>query len=78
MGVLPTFKGIIVHDGWASYFSYACTHALCNAHHLRELRFIAERDHGYISTLRKQGLTVLDALKSTFIGMPILPAFQPE
>ncbi|MEL6856354.1 MAG: IS66 family transposase, partial [Cyanobacteria bacterium J06607_13] len=43
MGVLPSFKGISVHDGWASYFTYPCTHALCNAHHLRELRFIAER-----------------------------------
>ena len=43
MAVLPTFNGISVHDGWASYFKYLCTHALCNAHHLRELRFIAER-----------------------------------
>ena len=43
MGVLPTFKGISVHDGWASYFKYHCTHTLCNTHHLRELRFIAER-----------------------------------
>lgn len=43
MALLPTFKGISVHDGWASYFKYLCTHALCNAHHLRELRFIAER-----------------------------------
>ncbi|MEL7070386.1 MAG: transposase, partial [Cyanobacteria bacterium J06581_3] len=36
------------------------------------------RIRGYISTLRKQRITVLDALKSTFIGTPILPAFQPE
>lgn len=43
MNVLPTFKGISVHDGWSSYFAYGCRHALCNAHHLRELRFVVER-----------------------------------
>ncbi|MEL6263150.1 MAG: transposase, partial [Cyanobacteria bacterium J06626_6] len=42
-GVVPTFNGISVHDGWASYFWYDCAHALCNAHHLRELRLIVER-----------------------------------
>ena len=40
---MPSFNGISVHDGWASYFWYECAHGLCNAHHLRELRFIAER-----------------------------------
>jgi transposase len=43
MAILPTFKGISVHDGWRSYFLYGCLHSLCNAHHLRELRFIVER-----------------------------------
>lgn len=43
MDVLPNFKGISVHDGWRSYAQYGCTHALCNAHHLRELRFVVER-----------------------------------
>lgn len=43
MAVLPKFKGISVHDGWQSYFWYGCLHSLCNAHHLRELRFIVER-----------------------------------
>lgn len=37
-GVLPSFTGIAVHDAWAPYDCYpAATHALCNAHLLREL-----------------------------------------
>ena len=41
-GILPIFKGTAVHDGWISYRDYACTHGLCNAHHLRELIFLEE------------------------------------
>jgi transposase len=45
IGILPGFAGISVHDGWASYQSYACQHALCNVHHLRELTFVEEQPH---------------------------------
>ena len=34
--------GVSVHDGWQSYWRYACQHGLCNVHHLRELIFLYE------------------------------------
>lgn len=38
VGVLPGFTGIAVHDAFAPYAGYTnATHALCNAHLLREL-----------------------------------------
>jgi transposase len=36
-GVLPSFRGVAVHDGWSPYRHYQATHALCGAHLLREL-----------------------------------------
>lgn len=41
-GLLYRIKGTLIHDGWASYRELDCTHALCNAHHLRELTFVHE------------------------------------
>ena len=42
MGILPGYTGVAVHDGWKSYFGYGCAHALCNVHHLRELKGLIE------------------------------------
>ena len=42
-GVLTEFKGIAMHDCWASYWNYPdITHAVCCAHLLRELTGIVE------------------------------------
>ena len=44
IGILRGFTGVSLHDGWTSYRHYrTCRHALCNAHHLRELTFVDEQ-----------------------------------
>jgi transposase len=63
IGVLPGFQGTAVHDGWVSYWQYGdCQHALCNAHHLRELTFVAEElEQGWAQELRELLLEIKQA-----------------
>ena len=66
MGILPTFRGILCHDHWKPYYTYGASHALCNAHHLRELESAFEQDKqhwaGKMSDLLKEmNKAVLDA-----------------
>lgn len=42
-GILPRCQNWLIHDHWKPYFIYqGCLHALCNEHHLRELKFLVE------------------------------------
>ncbi|MGH7071818.1 MAG: IS66 family transposase [Acetobacteraceae bacterium] len=44
--LLAGVSGIIVHDHWKPYYTMASVrHALCNAHHLRELQALVEIEH---------------------------------
>lgn len=42
VGVLGKYSGTLVHDHWKPYLSYDCEHALCNAHHIRELQWVID------------------------------------
>lgn len=46
LGVLLQYAGVLVHDCWKPYFdpAFECTHALCGAHLLRELRAAFENE----------------------------------
>ncbi len=57
IGILPEFKGILCHDHWKPYYRFECSHALCNAHHLRELERAWEQDHQQWARQMKQLLT---------------------
>jgi transposase-like protein len=47
IGIIPRYGGVIIHDCWQSYLSYAhCGHGLCGSHLLRELTFIVD-SNGY-------------------------------
>lgn len=56
MGILPNFKGIMIHDHLKAYFTYSCKHALCNAHHLRELQAAIEENPHHTWALKMKDL----------------------
>lgn len=60
-GVLPNCHAWAVHDGMKAYFSFETVrHALCNAHHLRELDFAHEH---YKATWAKKMIKLLLKMK---------------
>jgi hypothetical protein len=45
IGILPMYKGHLVHDGFKTYVRFdQCRHSLCNAHILRELKYLSEEE----------------------------------
>lgn len=47
-GILPDYRGTMIHDCWKSYFGYTrARHGLCGAHLLRELEYFIEQDQDW-------------------------------
>jgi len=55
IGIIPRYGGVIIHDCWASYFTYNhCRHALCGSHLLRELTFVIEsNDYSWAKNMKQ-------------------------
>lgn len=63
-GVLPRFQGVAVHDAWAPYDTYTgVTHALCNAHVLRELIYVQDTAPRTVADLAEQAVDALLKVK---------------
>jgi transposase len=60
MGIIPEYKGVLVHDHWKPYLGYDCEHGLCNAHHLRELQWVIDFKKQKWATSIKKFLTKLN------------------
>ena len=59
MEILDRYGGTVVHDCWASYFSFeGLIHALCVAHLMRELKFIEDSTGNIWATKMKRLLKV--------------------
>jgi len=74
-GILPRFQGRAVHDAFASYFKFdQCSHALCNVHHLRGLKFVAD-EYGQVWAPELTGLLLeikaeVEASPSDWVSLP--------
>jgi transposase len=65
IGILPSFRGVAVHDGLTAYGKYGrCKHALCNAHHLRELTFVEEEhEQGWAGEMKALLMEIEEAVR---------------
>ena len=77
-GILPNFTGTMMHDHWKPYFGYeACSHALCNIHHLRELKFIEKQyDQAWAADMAALLLEIKHVVEQTAKQASCLPSKQ--
>ena len=77
-GILTEFSGTAVHDHWKPYFKYEnCRHALCNAHHLRELKYIEKQyQQSWAASMSTLLLEIKAKVEKTTEPASLLPPSQ--
>jgi transposase len=75
LGILPAVTGYVIHDGWRPYWQLKqCRHGLCNAHHLRDLRFVQEQYQqdwaGELAQLLVSALREVQSAPPTLTSLP--------
>jgi len=67
IGILPNFRGTLIHDHWKPYYTYReCDHGLCNAHHLRELEWVIDNTKfTWAKTMQDLLLEIRDAVDAS-------------
>lgn len=53
MGVLPEYRGRLVHDFWSAYRGLGCDHSTCNEHLLRELTYFEDLGQRWARRLKQ-------------------------
>jgi transposase len=70
--LLQNLTGTVMHDHWKPYFTLEnVSHALCNAHHLRELNAIYELDGEAWAPLMSELLRLANSFKKKSATLPI-------
>jgi len=76
LDIIPHCKNWIVHDHFKAYFTYEdCLHALCNQHHLRELKFLWE-EHQEAWADELSGFLLESLQRRKLAGAPDEQAFK--
>jgi transposase len=69
--LLNDFKNWAVHDCWKSYFGIStCSHALCNAHILRELEALKENGSSWAAEMQKLLLELFHLSQKATVIVP--------
>jgi transposase len=69
--LIKDFKNWAIHDCWASYFDFKdCSHALCNAHILRELEGLKENGSIWVIEMKQLLIELFELSQKATVIVP--------